>query len=419
MSYGEALETALAAAREAADILRRDLESPEGPRGQHDKAEADLEAELAIRARLLRAFPEWFYLGEETGRQPGKPGAPVWLVDPNDGTRDYLSGRRGSAVSIGLVDAGRPVLGVVLPFAYPDGRGETFAWAEGRGGVLRNGREVRAQLPCELAATDVVLLSSKGDHDPDTQLRRLAPARYRTVPSIAHRLALVASGEAAATASLHETSAWDYAAGQALLRPAGAILLNEDGREVSYAPDGTSRSRRAFAGTEGVAAALARQPWSSPGSGRAETAILARLRRGQAIVDAELLSRAQGCLLGQVVGDSLGSLVEFKSASVVEACYPGGPTRLEDGGTWNTLAGQGTDDSEMAFCLSRAILREGLFVPAAVLDAYRHWFSSGPFDVGTTVRAALTGTPRPDSQANGSLMRIAPLAIFEIGRAHV
>src|SRR5262245_20385822 len=123
-----ALEVALAAAREAGDILRRDFHRPGGPRGAGDKAEADVEAERAIRRRLEEAFPEWRFLGEETGRsEGGARDAPIWLVDPNDGTRDYLVGRRGSAVSIGLVYERRPVLGVVHPFAYPDDRGETFA----------------------------------------------------------------------------------------------------------------------------------------------------------------------------------------------------------------------------------------------------------------------------------------------------
>src|SRR5688572_6826730 len=116
---GRALELARAVAREAGDVLRRDFHRSGGARGADDKADADLEAERAIRERLERAFPTWGYLGEETGERRGAPGQPVWSVDPNDGTRDYLIGRRGSAVSIGLVHEGRAVLGVVYAFAYP------------------------------------------------------------------------------------------------------------------------------------------------------------------------------------------------------------------------------------------------------------------------------------------------------------
>jgi ADP-ribosyl-[dinitrogen reductase] hydrolase len=135
VDYAPALRVALSAARAAGDVLRTDLHRPSGPRGKIDKAEADLEAEAVIRARLSEAFPSWGYLGEETGRISGSPGAPLWLVDPNDGTRDYLKGCRGSAVSIGLLHESRPVLGVIFAFAYPDDTGDLFAWEIGRAHV--------------------------------------------------------------------------------------------------------------------------------------------------------------------------------------------------------------------------------------------------------------------------------------------
>lgn len=60
------------------------------------------------------------------------------------------------------------------------------------------------------------------------------------------------------------------------------------------------------------------------------------------------ISRAQGCLLGQLAGDSLVSLVEFQSSEKIRLNYPNGLRELADGGTWNTIAGQPTDDSELA-----------------------------------------------------------------------
>ena len=70
--YTRALEVAVAAAREAGELLRRDLHRPDGPRGAAGHAEADTEAERVIRARLLEAFP-FAYLGEETGSSYGRP----------------------------------------------------------------------------------------------------------------------------------------------------------------------------------------------------------------------------------------------------------------------------------------------------------------------------------------------------------
>jgi len=65
-------------------------------------------------------------------------------------------------------------------------------------------------------------------------------------------------------------------------------------------------------------------------------------------LDPSTLSRAQGCLLGQLGGDSLGSLVEFNSPQEIWRKYPNGIRELADGGTWETLAGQPTDDSEIS-----------------------------------------------------------------------
>ena len=413
MSWQRALEVATAAAREAGRLLLADFHRRGGPRGAVDKAEADVEAEVAIRGRLLASFPSWGYLGEETGRVEGGAGEPIWLVDPNDGTRDYLKGQRGSAVSIGLFAGGQPVLGVVFAFGYPDDAGDLFTWADGCGPLSRNGLPVQTRLPEALTAHDVVLVSSKGDRDPDGNLRCVAPARYRSLASIAHRLAVAAAGETAAATSLHSPGAWDYAAGHALLRGAGGALVDERGREIAYGPAGQSGTRYAFGASAAVAAQLATRPWAEIRGGAWGAFRPARLEPGSAVADAGLLSRAQGCLLGQVAGDSLGSLVEFATAEEIAREYPdGGPRRLADGGRWNTLAGQPTDDSEMALALARVLVGHGTFDAGGVREAYQEWYRSGPFDVGQTTRAALNGYFLPESQANGSLMRVSPLGVF-------
>ena len=67
----------------------------------------------------------------------------------------------------------------------------------------------------------------------------------------------------------------------------------------------------------------------------------------------KLVTRAQGSLLGQLAGDALGGLVEFRTPEDIRREYPGGVRELSDGGTWNTIAGQPTDDSEMALMQPR------------------------------------------------------------------
>jgi len=410
-----ALEHATAAARRAGDVLRSDLHRAGGARGAADKADADTEAERLVRGMLLEAFPGWGFLGEETGQVPGRLGMPLWLVDPNDGTRDFLKGRRGSAVSIALLVDGVPRLGVVFAFAFPDDGGDLFMWAEGCGPLLRNGRPVEPTPARALGALDVVLVSSAGDSDAMGNLACATPARFRAVPSIAHRLALVAAGEAAAAVSLNWPKGWDYAAGHALLRGAGATLLDEQGRGVSYGAHGQSRCVCAFGGREEATRPLLSRPWHTLGmttEDREGDGVPARLERGRAVSDAGRLARAQGCLLGQVSGDSLGALVEGDTAETVCQCHADGPRQLADGGRWDVLAGQPTDDSEMALALARSILARGGFEREAAAEAYRSWLRSSPFDVGGTVAAALRDHPNPASQANGSLMRVSPLGVY-------
>ena len=126
----------------------------------------------------------------------------------------------------------------------------------------------------------------------------------------------------------------------------------------------------------------------------------------------EKIKRAQGCLMGQLAGDSLGSLVEFEDALTISKRYPQGVRKLANGGTWNTLAGQPTDDSEMALDLARMLIRLGRYDASEAFKAYQGWIDSRPFDCGLTIADSLRGVPNTNSQANGALMRISPLAIF-------
>jgi ADP-ribosylglycohydrolase len=130
-------------------------------------------------------------------------------------------------------------------------------------------------------------------------------------------------------------------------------------------------------------------------------------------VSEEVLDRGRGCLLGQVIGDALGSIVEFKSAARIRELFPQGVRELVPSPVWRTCAGQPTDDSELALALARTLAEEGEWKEGAAMGAYRRWLSSGPFDVGnTTMQALAHGSANAESQANGSLMRCSPLGIF-------
>ncbi|NCC25993.1 MAG: ADP-ribosylglycohydrolase family protein [Deltaproteobacteria bacterium] len=132
-------------------------------------------------------------------------------------------------------------------------------------------------------------------------------------------------------------------------------------------------------------------------------------------MDSSRIDRARGCLFGQLAGDALGSLVEFQRPEHIACHFPEGVRDLVDGGTWSTIAGQPTDDSEMALVLARSMIRHGGYFSQKALEAYLWWLGTDPFDCGSTIASALSGIPNPESQANGALMRSCPLGIAGAG----
>jgi ADP-ribosylglycohydrolase/fructose-1,6-bisphosphatase/inositol monophosphatase family enzyme len=431
---------AVAAARQAAAHLAAEFARAGGPRGQDDKCPADDEAEVLVRQRLLAAFPGHGFVAEEDRSQDRDPGhggdGHAWVVDPNDGTKYFRQGRRGASVSIGLLRDGLPVLGVVLAHTAPLGGEDLICWAEGSGPPLRNGEPIpTAPARGGLRPGDVILTSPAAEAWPRENATLLAPARFRTCASIAYRLALVAAGEAAGTASLQPLDGHDVAAGHALLRGAGLVLLDLDGAEVRHRPAGRSFIGPVVAGAPAVARELADRLGRLPGGDPPPPLVLDLCRPlpGRPAGDVPLLRRAQGAMLGQLCGDALGSLVEFQSAEEIAEDWPEGVRELLDGGTWNLIAGQPTDDSELALALARALVRRGGFDADEVARAYVAWYETRPFDIGHTTRAALSvaaaahqagrdagdaarGAARAESKANGALMRVAPLGI--LGHCH-
>jgi len=147
------------------------------------------------------------------------------------------------------------------------------------------------------------------------------------------------------------------------------------------------------------------------------------------IADESVMERARGCLLGQLTGDALGSMVEFMSADAIRQRHPQGVRTIGPSPIFHTLAGQPTDDSELALALARALLAGDGFDDERIAGAYGSWLDSAPFDVGSTIgtaaRAILGAGARGisnveaardaanrESEANGALMRQSPLAVW-------
>lgn len=430
------LDAVIEAVREGGALLRAEFLRPDGPRGADSKADVDEEIETLLRNRLLARLPATWH-GEETANAPAAAGYGdwCWLVDPHDGTSAFLRGCRGSAVSVALLYQAVPVLGVVYAPLSPDRGDDLIAWAEGCGPVTRNGVAVERRLEGRrLEHGDFVFVSQDAPSRPVTNTMLCLPARFIAMPSIAYRLARVAAGDGVVGVSLSGPCGYDYAAGHALLRGAGGVLVDEAGRDVSYTLDGRSFvGSRCFGGAQQAVRYLASRDWGAIRNGReAKQSPRVRLRWPR-VADDALLSRATGVLLGQCIGDSLGSLVEFSSAGDIAQRYPAGVRNLVDGGFWNTIAGQPTDDSELALVLVRMLAGSGRYDDDAIATAYAQWLESGPFDVGNTTAnaleaaldAATTGDPVAEAArqaavggnpANGSLMRVSPIGVFAAGK---
>jgi ADP-ribosyl-[dinitrogen reductase] hydrolase len=173
------LRGAIAAAEEEGARLADEFFRPGGPRGHGGSAPIDTEMEERLCAKLQALVPCAFG-GEETGVTPAKGAGHdgwMWLVDPHDGTSDFLLGRRGSSVSIALLRDGVPVLGVVHAPLAPDLGRDTIAWAEGAP-LTRNGRPIEVDLSRRtLGPGDFCWANASSALRPATYSNAVRPAR--------------------------------------------------------------------------------------------------------------------------------------------------------------------------------------------------------------------------------------------------
>lgn len=184
--------------------------------------EIDLALDEILRERLTALLPDTGWLSEETVDNPDRLAFDrVWVVDPIDGTRDYLRGRPGWAVSIALVEHGQPVIGVLDAPA----RGEVWTGAMGKG-AWRNGERLQVASRDSLTGARV-----PADDLPkvDRDLTMVAKPN-----SIALRIAMVAAGEADLVATLRWGNEWDIAAAILLAREAGAAVSDALGGPLEF-----------------------------------------------------------------------------------------------------------------------------------------------------------------------------------------
>lgn len=191
---------------------------------------ADLAVDAYLRDALSALLPSAGWLSEETVDAPERlDGGLIWLVDPIDGTRDFLRGRSGWAVSVALVSANRPLIGGLMAPARND------YWTAVAGqGAFRNGSRLRASMRQELTGSRTPV---DGLPVEDSDLVVVDKPN-----SIALRIAMVAADEADLVATLRWGYEWDIGAAGLIAREAGAAVTDAHGNPLAF----NKRDPRAF-----------------------------------------------------------------------------------------------------------------------------------------------------------------------------
>jgi 3'(2'), 5'-bisphosphate nucleotidase len=217
-----------------------DADDP-GVREKADRSpvtEADLRAEALILRGLAEIAPGVPVVAEESvaaGRAPSEPGARFWLVDPLDGTKEFLSRNGEFTVNIALVEDGTPTLGVVHVPAV----GLTYVGAPGIAEMTDDGVPPRPLGVVAAPADGLRALVSRSHLDPDTEqwLAGVDVASFVQAGS-SLKFCRIAEGAADVYPRFGRTMEWDTAAGHAVLLAAGGSVRTPSGAPLTYGKSG-------------------------------------------------------------------------------------------------------------------------------------------------------------------------------------
>lgn len=190
---------------------------------------ADHAADACLKDILMKAQPEYGWLSEETVDSPDRLSKDrVWVVDPLDGTKEFIEGVPNFVVSVALVEKGEPIVGVL----YNPVTKETFTAAKGEGAFL-NDEPIICSTKENLV--DMVILNSRSE----TRRGLWEPfdgtfGELKEVGSVAYKLGLTAAGKADIFASLRPKNEWDICAGNCIINEAGGKLIDLHGNPRQY-----------------------------------------------------------------------------------------------------------------------------------------------------------------------------------------
>ncbi|MGH7831538.1 MAG: 3'(2'),5'-bisphosphate nucleotidase CysQ, partial [Candidatus Binatia bacterium] len=188
---------------------------------------ADLEANRILKEYLMERFPDYGWLSEETFDHPDRLlKRALWIVDPIDGTKEFVTGIPEFAISVALVRDGNPVMAAV----YNPATEELFTAVRGQG-LRVNGEANRVRRP--MGDKPLLLASrtemAKGKFKPFEGVADIKP-----VGSIAYKLALLAAGRADAIISLEPKNEWDIAAGVLLIEESDGKVTDLRGSPLIF-----------------------------------------------------------------------------------------------------------------------------------------------------------------------------------------
>jgi myo-inositol-1(or 4)-monophosphatase len=222
---------AIKAARAAGDIIRShyntrydvDYKGKDSP-----VTIADRDANRKIHEIIQDQFPDDGWLSEETVDSPERLSRRrVWVVDPMDGTKEFIQKIPELAVSIALVEDGSPVVGV----AYNPIHDQLF-WAVRGQGAWSDDRRLRVSPATQLQGATI--LASRSETQRGEWKKFASQFRLRQTGSAAYKMALIAAGDADATFTLVPKNEWDICAGVLLIEEAGGTVSHLDGSPLRF-----------------------------------------------------------------------------------------------------------------------------------------------------------------------------------------
>lgn len=226
------LKSAIDAAKEAGSIIMNYYKSKYEIRDKsyhNPVTTADHAADAYLKNILTKAYPDYGWLSEETVDTKERLNhSRAWVVDPLDGTKEFIEGVPHFVVSVALVENGEPIIGVL----YNPASDELFSAAKGDGAFLDGER-----LGCS-TKTDfkkMVILNSRSETRNGLWESYATDFKeQRAIGSVAYKLGLTSAAKADIFASLRPKNEWDICAGHCILREAGGEMVTLEGSPITY-----------------------------------------------------------------------------------------------------------------------------------------------------------------------------------------